>query len=150
MSTAGATPPLAMCREQRIGHLQKLRPGEQVEKIHHLGLIRVADDGLGMLLRSKLGITISQGWPSRLLVVLLGNNILSILAASLLLNFQSVSPTRRPRLRLKSVPFALNWHLRSTSGTRIQRAQGGFCALQPHPPSPCYRGAESTFLRSTM
>lgn len=82
---------LTMRRKQRVGHLQKLRPGEQIEKVHRLGFIRLADDGLGMLLRGELGITIHRGWPSRLLVMLLGNNILPISVSSLLLIFQSVS-----------------------------------------------------------
>jgi len=96
----GRKKPLAMRWKQRVGHLQKLRTGEQIEKVHRLGLLGIADDRLGMLLRRKLGITIPQGWPSRLLVMLLGNNILPISAASLLLKFQSVTAPTRSRYGL--------------------------------------------------
>jgi hypothetical protein len=91
--------------EDRISH-ERFVPGgtrerlRQIEEIHRLGLIRVADDGLGMLLRSKLGITISRGWPSRLLVVLLGNKILPISEARLLLKIQSVTSNRKSRCGL--------------------------------------------------
>ena len=61
----GRIQPLAVLGQQRIGHVQKFRPGEQIEKIHRPDLIGAAADTFGMLLRFKLGITIAQGWPSR-------------------------------------------------------------------------------------
>jgi len=45
----------------------------------------------GVLLRDKAGITITQGWPSRGVLMLCGNNILPISVAGLLLNFQYIS-----------------------------------------------------------
>src|ERR1019366_7108697 len=57
--------PFAVLGQQRIGHLQQLRGGEQIEKIHSLHFTTAAAEVLGMLLRKKLGITIAQGWPSR-------------------------------------------------------------------------------------
>jgi hypothetical protein len=88
--------PLAMLGQQQIGHLQKFRSGEKIEKIHRLDFTSPAADVCGMLLRKKLGITITQGWPSWLRL-LCGNNILPISVVSLLLQFQSVSLTRKYR-----------------------------------------------------
>lgn len=83
--------------QQCLGHLQQLRPGEQIEKLHCLELARLVADTADMLLRSELRITITQGWPSRSLAMLSGNNILPISVVSLLLIFQTLTQpsTRR-------------------------------------------------------
>ncbi len=54
-------------------------------------LLQTATNLSDLLLGNELGITICQGWPSWLWI-LLGNNILPISVASLLLKFQLVTP----------------------------------------------------------
>ncbi|MHB8348562.1 MAG: hypothetical protein ACYDHM_15720, partial [Acidiferrobacterales bacterium] len=70
--------------------LQQLGTGNQVEKIHRVDLPRAAANLSDLLLGCELGITMTQGWPSWLWM-LLGNNIVSTLAVSLLYKFQSVT-----------------------------------------------------------
>jgi hypothetical protein len=50
--------------------LQQLRPGDQVEEIHRVGLLQSATNLSDLLLGNELGITISQGWPSWLWMLL--------------------------------------------------------------------------------
>src|SRR5258708_37145191 len=78
--------------QQSFERLQQLRPGNQVEKVHRIDLLRAAANLSDLLLGNELGITMTQGWPSWLWI-LLGNNTLPISMASLLLYFQSVTST---------------------------------------------------------
>jgi hypothetical protein len=83
--------PLTMLRQQRLGHLQQFRSGEQIEEIHRLDRTDAVGDVSGVLLVDKARITITQGWPSRRVMMLCGNNILLLSEVSLLLHFQYIS-----------------------------------------------------------
>ena len=85
--------PFPMLGQIRIGHLQKRRPREQIEKIHRFDLAHAAADTLCMLMGFKLSVTIAQGWPRGCWRVMCGNNILPISVASLHLLFQSLITT---------------------------------------------------------
>src|ERR1019366_1510544 len=81
---------LPILRQQRFQGLQQLRTSEQIEEIHRLDATCVSTDALSMLLRLKLGITITQGWPRGWSGGCFVTNILPI-PASLPLIFQLLS-----------------------------------------------------------
>ena len=54
---------LPVLRQQRLGLLQQLRPGEHVEEVHRLKALCLHPNARLTLLRLKSGTTISQGWP---------------------------------------------------------------------------------------
>jgi hypothetical protein len=91
--------PLAMFRQMGLRHLQQLRPGKNVEEVHRASPPDLPTDTILMLLRAKTDITISQGWPPRLVGWMCSNDILPI-PVSLPLLLQCLSSTNQYRWRL--------------------------------------------------
>jgi len=79
-----------MLGQMRLGHLQQLRTGKQIEKIHRLEPPCASVNLLSLLLGLKLSITLSQGWPRGWLGGCVVTNILPI-PANLPFTFQPLS-----------------------------------------------------------
>ncbi len=88
-----------MLGQMRLGHLQQLRPGQQVKEIHRTGLANLPTDTTLMLLRTKSDITIPQGWSPGWRFGCVVTTILPIWA-SLPPLFQSLSSANQSRWRL--------------------------------------------------
>jgi hypothetical protein len=52
-----------MLGQVRLGDLDQLRAGEQVEESDRVDPLRAAPNPLSMLLRTKCASTLCQGWP---------------------------------------------------------------------------------------
>lgn len=95
-----------MGRQVRLGLLQQIRTGKDVEEIDRLGLASPPVDLASVLLVATFDITINQGWPRGWWVGCLVANILST-PAGLLFAFQHLRITYESRESLSKCPLEL-------------------------------------------